>query len=249
MMILYSKGLRGMAESLKVSRKPDGNPEIFCSVQGEGIHMGKPAVFLRLALCNLACTWCDTKYTWDWANYNKKNQVIEMGVEEVEREVLRHTPKFLVLTGGEPMIQQNQLIPLLERLKDRAFFIEVETNGTIYPSEKMVSLIAHWSISPKLNNSGNPLSSREIPDCYQFFAGLPSSHFKFVIQNGNDFEEVQSLMNKHHLTPDRIILMPEAQNRADLIERSEPVVELCKRTGCIFSTRLQILLWDNQRGV
>jgi 7-carboxy-7-deazaguanine synthase len=237
-----------MSESLKVSRKPDGHPEIFCSIQGEGIYMGRPAVFLRLGLCNLACTWCDTKYTWDWDNYNKKDQIIEMGVEEVEREVLRHTPKFLVLTGGEPMIQQNQLIPLLERLKDRAFFIEVETNGTIVPSEKMVNLIGHWSISPKLNNSGNPLSSREIPDCYQFFAGLSSSHFKFVVQNENDFNEIQSLMSKYHLTPDRIILMPEAQSRADLLDRSRWLVELCKAQGYMFSTRLHILLWGNERG-
>jgi 7-cyano-7-deazaguanosine (preQ0) biosynthesis protein QueE len=241
--------LRRLQEVLKVSRKPDGRPEIFYSVQGEGVNIGKPAVFLRLGLCNLACTWCDTKYTWDWNNYNKKDHIIEMGVEEVEREVLRHSPKFLVLTGGEPMIQQNQLIPLLGRLKHRAFFIEVETNGTIMPSEKMVDLIDHWSISPKLNNSGNPLSSREIPDSYRFFAGLSSSHFKFVVQNENDFDEIQPLMSKYHLTPDRAILMPEAQSRAGLIERSEWVVELCKRTGCIFSTRLQILLWGNQRGV
>jgi len=238
-----------MADSLKVSRKPDGHPEIFSSVQGEGINIGKPAVFLRLGLCNLACNWCDTKYTWDWNNYNKKDQIIEMAAEEVEREILKHAHKFLVLTGGEPMIQQNQLIPLLQRLKNGAFFVEIETNGTIVPSQTLVNLIDHWSISPKLDNSGNSLSLREIPDCYQFFAGLPSSHFKFVIQNGNDFDEVQSLMSKYHLTSDRIILMPEAQSRADLIEKSERVVELCKRTGCIFSTRLQILLWDNQRGV
>jgi 7-carboxy-7-deazaguanine synthase len=237
-----------MSESLKVSRKPDGHPEIFCSIQGEGVHMGRPAVFLRLGLCNLACTWCDTKYTWDWDNYNKKDQLIEMGAEEVEREVLRHTPKFLVLTGGEPMIQQNQLIPLLEPLKDMAFFIEVETNGTIIPSEKMVGLIDHWNMSPKLNNSGNPLSSREIPDCYQFFAGLSSSHFKFVVQNENDFNEIQSLMSKYHLTPDRIILMPEAQSRADLLDRSRWLVELCKAQGYMFSTRLHILLWGNERG-
>ena len=118
---------------LKVSRQPDGHPEIFCSVQGEGVNIGKPAVFLRLGLCNLKCTWCDTKYTWDWDNYNPKEQLVEMPLEDVEQEILRHNRKYLVVTGGEPMIQQDQLIPLLEHLENNGFFIEVETNGTIVP--------------------------------------------------------------------------------------------------------------------
>ena len=97
---------------LKVSKQPDGRPEIFYSVQGEGVHIGKPAVFLRLSLCNLACTWCDTKYTWDWKRYDPKKQIIEMSPEEIGREVLRYNCKHLVVTGGEPMIQHRQLIPL-----------------------------------------------------------------------------------------------------------------------------------------
>ena len=238
-----------MVESLKVSRKSNGHPEIFYSVQGEGINIGRPAVFLRLGLCNLACTWCDTKYTWDWDNYDKKEQIIKMGLDDIEQEILKHDSKYLVLTGGEPMIQQNQFIPLLEYLKKKAFFIEIETNGTIVPNQKLVNMIDHWSVSPKLDNSGNPRSSREIPDCYRFFAKIPSSHFKYVIQNKDDFEEVQTLMSKYHLPPNKIILMPEAQSREDLIGRSGWLVELCKSVGCIFSTRLQILLWGNRRGV
>jgi len=238
-----------MAESLKVSRKPDGHPEIFCSVQGEGINIGRPAVFLRLGLCNLACTWCDTKYTWDWDSYDKKEQIVEMGIGEVGQEILKHEPRYLVLTGGEPMIQQSHFIPMLEHLKERAFFIEIETNGTIVPDQKLVNLIDHWSVSPKLDNSGNLRSLREIPECYRFFATIPSGYFKYVLQDEDDFKEVQTLMNKYHLPPNKIILMPEAQSRADLIERSKWVIELCKKTGCIFSTRLQILLWGNQRGV
>ena len=84
---------------LKVSRKPDGHPEIFCSVQGEGVNIGKPAVFLRLGLCNLKCTWCDTKYAWDWTTYNPKEQLVEMPLGDVEQEILRHNRKYLVVTG------------------------------------------------------------------------------------------------------------------------------------------------------
>jgi 7-carboxy-7-deazaguanine synthase len=234
---------------LKVSRQPDGRPEIFHSVQGEGVNIGKPAVFMRLGLCNLACTWCDTKYTWDWERYESQQQIMEMSLEEAEREILGHNCKYLIVTGGEPMIQQRQLISLLERLKDKGFHIETETNGTIVPAPELVNLIDDWSVSPKLANSGNPASLREVPEAYRFFSHLPSCHFKYVIQNEDDFAEVQSVMQKFKLAPERIILMPEAQNMEILLQRSRWLVELCRSHGYLFSTRLQILLWGNRRGV
>jgi organic radical activating enzyme len=238
-----------MVRLLKISRRPDGCPEIFYSIQGEGVNTGKPAIFLRLGLCNLACTWCDTKYTWDWGQYDPEEQIKEMSPEEVEREILRYSCRYLVVTGGEPMIQQRQLIPLLERLKNKEFDIEIETNGTIVPAAGLVNLIDHWSVSPKLGNSGNSLSSREVPEAYEFFGALSSSHFKYVIENHDDFVEVQSIIPKYNLAAERIILMPEAPNREVLLQRSRWLVELCKAQGYLFSTRLQILLWGNRRAV
>lgn len=238
-----------MVRSLKVSRQPDGRPEIFYSVQGEGINIGKPAVFLRLGLCNLVCTWCDTKYTWDWEQYDPKEQMVEMPQEEVEQEILGHNCKYLVVTGGEPMIQQKQLIPLLKSLKNKEFRIEIETNGTIVPVRELADLVGHWSVSPKLSNSGNSQSSREVPEGYRFFGGLPSSHFKYVIQNEDDFAEVQSVVQKYNLPAERIILMPEAKDKETLVERSRWLIELCKSQGYLFSPRLQLLLWGNRRGM
>jgi len=237
-----------MVRLLRVSKQPDGHPEIFYSIQGEGVNIGKPAVFLRLGLCNLACTWCDTKYTWDWEEYDPKEQIIEMPLEEVEREILGYNCKYLVITGGEPMIQQGQLVPLLERLKNKEFRIEIETNGTIVPSPKLANLIDHWSVSPKLENSGNLLSSREVPEGYRFFCELSSSHFKYVIQNEDDFAEVQSIVQKYNLPAERIVLMPEAKDKETLVKKSRWLVELCKAQGYLFSTRLHILLWGNERG-
>ena len=94
--------------------------ELFCSVQGEGPHTGTPCVFLRLATCNLKCSWCDTNYTWDWDNYDFNKEVREIGIECVW-EKIRGFPNVshIVITGGEPLLQQNKLIPLLKLIKQK----------------------------------------------------------------------------------------------------------------------------------
>jgi organic radical activating enzyme len=242
-------GLRGIAILLKVSRQPDGSPEIFYSIQGEGLNAGKPAVFLRLALCNLACIWCDTKYTWDWQHYSSGEQITEIPINEVQQQILKFSCAYLVVTGGEPMLQQKQLTPLLSYLKKENFHIEIETNGTIIPDPEVCGSVDHWSVSPKLQNSGNSSLSREIPEAYQFFSNLASCHFKYVIQNEDDFLEVQNSTQKYGIIRGRTFLMPEAQNTEILLERSRWLVELCKSHKYLFSTRLQILLWGNRRGV
>ena len=238
-----------MAGLLKVSKQPDGNPEIFYSVQGEGVYTGRPAVFLRLGLCNLKCTWCDTRYTWDWPTGDIAAQLEEMPLADVADAIMPYDCRYLVVTGGEPMLQQKNLIPLLESLKEKGYFIDIETNGTIVPDGKLADLVDHWSVSPKLENSGNARSSREIPDCYRYFAGLQSCHFKYVLQSEDDFREVRSMMQTYRITPEKVVLMPQAQNREELLARSRWLVALCKAHGCLFSTRLQVLLWGNTRGV
>ncbi len=223
--------------------------EIFYSIQGEGPNAGKPAVFLRLALCNLTCEWCDTKYTWDWKNYDYDKEVREMGVQQVQEQLLKHDTKHLVLTGGEPMLQQKKLVPLLRGLKRNGFYIEVETNGTMIPKGEMLELVDQWNVSPKLENSKNPQGMRERPECYRFFNSLPNSYFKYVIQNPGDLNEVLRLAEKYRIPGSKIILMPEARTREQLAKRSVWLAELCRHHGYSLSTRLHIELWGNKRGV
>ena len=234
---------------LKVSRQPNGQPEIFHSIQGEGVCAGKPAVFLRLALCNLACVWCDTRYTWDWERYDQRKGIRELSLGEAEEVVHRYRCRSLVVTGGEPLVQQRSLTPLLERLKGSGFWIEVETNGTIVPGKKLFGVVDHWSVSPKLENSGNPASLRENPEAYRRFRDLPSAHFKFVVEKADDLAELLAMVGRYEIPPDKIVLMPQAQDGDTLLERSRWLADVCKREGYLFSTRLQILLWGNQRGV
>lgn len=213
------------------------------------MYSGTPAVFLRLAYCNLSCIWCDTKYTWDWETYDPLKQVVEMSPEEIMNQILKYRCKWLVVTGGEPMVQQKQLIPLLKKLKSQDFFIEIETNGTILPDPRFGDLVGHWSVSPKLANSGNTLALRNIPDCFNFFSASSISHLKFVIKSQSDIDEVRNIMSTYKVAGNKVILMPEAQKLDDLADRSRWLVEICKTQGCLFSTRLQVLLWGDKRGV
>jgi 7-carboxy-7-deazaguanine synthase len=233
---------------LTVSKQPNGRAEIFYSIQGEGANMGQPAVFLRLGLCNLKCLWCDTKYTWDWTAYNPQDQLIKLSVREVEQEILGYGRQYLVVTGGEPLVQQDRIIQLLASLKNRGFFTEIETNGTLMPDPRLLNLVDHWSVSPKLQNSGNPESVREIEACYRFFNTLGCSHFKYVLQSETDLRELQELIKKYHLASEKIILMPEARDKAKLAEKSGWLIEICKAHGYLFSTRLQIIVWGSERG-
>src|SRR6185295_15813278 len=117
-----------------LSRMPDGTAEIFASIQGEGITCGMPSVFVRLALCNLQCRWCDTKYTWDWTRYDRAAETMQVGPEDVVGRVLAATGatvRNVVITGGEPLLQQRELADVARRLHDAGLRIEVETGGTI----------------------------------------------------------------------------------------------------------------------
>ena len=132
--------------------------EIFESIQGEGTNAGKPAIFLRTAECNLKCTWCDTKFTWDWKQFDYSKEVKEMSIKEIINSVSKFNVKHLVITGGEPLMQQDDLAELLSFIKPE-FYVEVETNGTILPNNTLNALVDQWNVSPKTTNSGNSLES------------------------------------------------------------------------------------------
>lgn len=234
---------------MKVSRQPDGTPEIFHSVQGEGASIGRPAVFLRLALCNLACRWCDTGYTWDWERHDQGKSILEMTVPDIEKAVLAYHCRRLVVTGGEPLLQQRELAALLESMKRSGLAVEVETNGTIVPDAALVSAVDQWNVSPKMASSGNSLLTREVAVAYEFFGGLDCADFKFVVDNQADFKEVNDIVEKYRLPAERVILMPQAVDRESLIERGRWLAGLSTQSGYRLSTRLHVLLWGNRRGV
>ncbi len=221
---------------MNIARLNGHEPEMFYSLQGEGTRMGTPAVFLRLAGCNLACRWCDTKHSWGHG--------VEMDVAEVAERLLSCGCMNLVITGGEPLLQQEELVSLLALLPVEVF-VEVESNGTLLPCPALMARVNQWNISPKLGHSGQPAARTLCPAVLTAFAALPHAWFKFVVQAEEDWEAIAAL----GLPKERLILMPCAATRAQLEAARPAVVELCLRHGLRFGDRLHLVLWDDRKGV
>ena len=221
--------------------------EIFKSIQGEGPNFGKPAIFLRTAQCNLKCTWCDTKYTWDWENYDYTKEVKEMTLEEIKEQILDLEIKHLVITGGEPLLQQDDLADLLSFLKPD-FYVEIETNCTILPNKMLTDLVDQWNVSPKTENSGNPLELYENNECYYFFANQENCFFKYVVEDESDIPEIKKFVTKYNIPENHVQLMTQASTKEEISAREKSISELAKANNFLFSPRLHVAMWGAQRG-
>jgi 7-carboxy-7-deazaguanine synthase len=202
--------------------------EIFESLQGEGPNRGQPVVFLRTAGCNLRCTWCDTPYALEL------RQGTRMSSEEVLEKIKSFSAKHIVLTGGEPMIQQQFLKPIFEQLPEH--YVEVETNGGF--ASDIDEHINQYNCSPKLTGSGNKSYELKL---------LPNEKtwYKFVIDTDEDLNETLDFIHDYKLPSDRIQLMAQGRTKVEQEEKMDWVEELSKEHGFFFTPRLHIL--DNYR--
>lgn len=244
----------------------DNRPEIFYTIQGEGKNVGVPSVFIRLSLCNLYCVWCDTDYTWNWegtafthvrdqepgyAKFKKEDYQLLLNEEEIFKVVESYHCRNIVLTGGEPMVQQKDLIALLMLLKSssQSHHIEVETNGTLAPIAKFDELVDQYNVSVKLSNTEVSVHERLKPDVIRFFAETPKSNFKFVIDSEHDMEEVIDVQKRYHILPHKIYLMPQGTTVDNLKSRQLWLVEKCKEHHFNYTDRIHIHIYGNKRGV
>jgi len=223
--------------------------EIFLSVQGEGVHAGTPSVFLRTYYCNLTCVWCDSKYTWLHQEESKPGIDYQLTtIESLLEKITGYGPKHLVLTGGEPLIHQKLLVPLLSSLKAAGFFIEVETNGTLAPSVDFDGLVDCFNVSPKTSNSAVEERLRIRESALEALVCSQKAWFKFVIAGDSDIREVEDLISRFGLPRERVLLMPEGTDAPSLLERGRWLADICKEKGFRFTPRLHILLFGNKRG-
>jgi len=221
--------------------------EIFESLQGEGASSGAPCVFVRLAQCNLHCSWCDTKYTWDFERYRYEDEVRERSAEEVAQLVNAAPSRRLVLTGGEPLLQQRALKEFFALLAPD-ILVEVETNGTIVPEAFALSRVNQWNVSPKLANAGDPEHFRIRPEVLTALRDSGRAYLKLVVSGDPDFAEADALVARLAWPNERVLLMPEAANREQLRARSFAVAEAARVRCYRFSSRLHLELWGGRRG-
>jgi len=160
--------------------------EIYKSVQGESTFAGLPCIFVRLAGCNLRCTWCDSEYTFTGGK--------KMTVDEVEAEVEKLAPvKLVEITGGEPMLQERELLPLMDRLLASGHTLLIETSGE-RPLEN-VSKAVHKIVDVKCPGSGEG-GSFHLPNLN---ALTPHDEVKFVISDRQDYEFARDFTREHGL--------------------------------------------------
>lgn len=176
--------------------------ETFYSIEGEGIEIGRPEIFLRLAKCNLRCKWCDTKYSW--------NDGQEMSLSQTITEISKHPCKSVSITGGEPLLQREELVELIQRLKKRGYWIQINTNGTIY-DKKIFELVDLVSMDCKCPSSGMRSNLDALKKTKDLFA--LKSQFKLVISNEEDYRYAKNVVETLlHGTPN-VIFQPEWDSR------------------------------------
>jgi len=181
--------------------------EVFHSIQGEGSRTGEPATFVRLAGCNLRCTWCDTSYSWSTEGVRaaQHTTLTELAAHVRERAV--------VLTGGEPMLHRRRLPELIQLMRSGGVrHVTVETNATIW-DEQVGREVDLWSLSPKLPASGEAADPATIR---QYVLGAPGRvQLKFVVTCPDDLDAMWSLLERVDVRlPWPVLVQPDG-TRAD----------------------------------
>ena len=223
--------------------------EYFESIQGEGNCAGVNSLFLRFHYCNLTCSWCDTKYTW----FTDSGKFEPYTAEQLKQLIASHQSPNIIFTGGEPTLYQ------LDKLVIPGKKYHVETNGTYIPTEPLDVILANqnqfqrkamdeavisafnWVISPKLSNSGQVLNEESL----DFWSQKQYATFKFIVRHTGDLDEVQSLMIRFSIKPEKVYIGLEGQTLQSQL-KPDLVDEIIRR-GLNFSPRLHVLLWGAKR--
>ena len=202
--------------------------------------------------CNLNCgnhasDWvCDTVDVW------KKGTGVEIvewatTVESLYGEAL-NLGAHLIITGGEPLLQQPAILKWLTTFKPLPF-IELRPMELL-PDPEMAAHVGQWNVSPKLSNSGEPIEKRIHSGPLDWFLNQDNAIFKFVISNENDIKEINHQFEAIKDLPiRRKYLMPAADNKESLESLYLKIIELSKRHGFSLSQRFHISLWDQTTGV
>lgn len=161
--------------------------EIYKSLQGESTYAGLPCIFVRLTACNLRCSWCDSEYTFTGGH--------KMTLEAVREEVHRLSPRggFVEITGGEPMLQEREVVPLMQALLDDGYRVLLETSGERSLAQVPTGVVK--IVDVKCPDSGEGDSFR----LENLQALQPHDEIKFVIASRADYEFARDFTHAHGL--------------------------------------------------
>ena len=207
--------------------------EIFKSLQGESSYMGLPCVFVRLTGCNLRCSWCDTKYAYD--------EGTEYTTEALISIIEKFNVKLVEFTGGEPLLQKDELIPIMEYLLSKKYKILLETNGSIPLNDIPEEIVKIIDIKLKSSGEGD-----------SFFADNlnlieKKDEIKFVLSNIFDYNEMKDIIKKNHLEEDKSILVSRV---FDSEITDEQIAEKLLKDGLTVRYQIQLhkLIWGDAKG-
>jgi organic radical activating enzyme len=232
--------------------------KVFYTIEGEGEYVGMPSVFMRLSMCNLTCigfasedspNGCDSFVSWSIKNKMTFAEIFQL---MENNNYIKHleTAAILKLTGGEPLIQEKQLLKFIQAFFERYEFkpvIDFETNATLIPSEEWHNWLATFTTSPKLRSNGDPEDKTYKPEVLKWHV-KNNSGFKFVINKSEDIDEIweKYVDDKHGINVPlrRIWFMPCCGSREEHVVKASAVAEYAKAMHVNFSPRLQLLIWN-----
>lgn len=205
--------------------------EIFFSIQGEGLYIGTPMVFVRFTGCNLRCKWCDTKYAWEEGR--------EMDLEEIVLEVKKYPAGWVCLTGGEPLLQKD-IYKLMDKFLAMDYRVLVETNGSVsieeIPCEENVIIDMDIKTPSSGMSEFNNYSNIEL---------LGSKDYvKFVIEDEVDYNFMKDILKSYEMKCE-VVAQPEGNKNLKYL--AEKV--LADGLGVRVLPQLHKIIWGDRRGV
>lgn len=214
------------------------------TIQGEGPDAGVPAMFVRLAGCNLTCSWCDTPFTWDWTRHDRATEVHQLDVNELAMWVASRSTDVVVVSGGEPLLQHRALGELQANELTTGVEWHVETNGT----RPLGDTHEWWTrivVSPKVGPS-----SGQDPHAGSMAIDPADArvHGKYVVRDADDLAAALRHARMWQLPNERLWLMPEGRSPAELAARWPWLSEVAAARGVNITHRLHVLAWGDDRG-
>lgn len=208
--------------------------EIFYSIQGEGVGIGAPTVFVRLYGCDLRCSWCDTMYAVEGGDFTV------MSTDDVFAKIEGYGCNKVCITGGEPLLQAHDAVVLTQKLLDGGYTITLETSGHIAPPDIFSHPFCVVSMDCKCPSSG--MVEKMNYDLYKSLG--TKDQLKFVIADEDDYSYATAVI-KTHDTKAAIIFQPvEGMEIEWLAERT--LRDKIRNVRML--PQLHKIIWGNRRG-